>query len=88
MEFKDMLKHFETPEAVQASNDLLGLKSPWIQGEAARNCKKWAQKVCESLKLEAPGRFLVPVLLKYICDCFMSDPTMVINKCAKLASVI
>jgi len=53
MEFKDMLKHFETPEAVQASNDWLGLKSPWIQGEAARNCKKWAQKVCESLKLEA-----------------------------------
>ena len=88
MEFKDMLKNFETPEAVQASNDLLGLKSPWIQGDAARNCKQWAQEVCESLKLEALGRFLVPVLLKYICDCFISDPTVVINKCAELANVI
>jgi len=86
--FEDDLKHFKTPEAVLASDNLFGLTSPWIQGGAARKSRQWALEVCESLKFEALGRFLVPVLLKHIRDRFISESTIVINEHEELASVI
>ena len=86
--FENDLKNFETPDAVQVLDNLLGLRSPWIQGDAAMNCKHWAQAVCGSLRFEALGRFLFPVLLKYICDRFISEPAMFVNERAELADTI
>jgi len=86
--FENDLKNFETPDAAQVLDNLLGLRSPWIQGDAAMNCKHWAQAVCGSLRFEALGRFLFPVLLKYICDRFISEPAMFVNERVELADTI
>jgi hypothetical protein len=82
-----VLREDERACVVKAFGDLKHLQEPWMQGREGTD-GKWERQVLEALQLGTLGRFIFAMLLSYIREKVIREPSSALEGCRLLSETI
>jgi hypothetical protein len=82
-----LLREEEPASVVKAFEDLKHLQEPWMQGREGTD-GKWERQVLEALQLGTLGRFIFAMLLLYVREKVMREPSRALEGFTLLSETI
>jgi hypothetical protein len=82
-----VLREDEPARVVKAFEDLMHLQEPWMQGREGTD-GKWERQVLEALQLGTLGRFIFAMLLLYVREKVMREPSSALEGFTLLSEII
>jgi hypothetical protein len=82
-----LLREEEPASVVKAFEDLKHLQEPWMQGREGTD-GKWERQVLEALQMGTLGRFIFAMLLQYVREKVMREPSSALEGFTLLSETI